>query len=275
MPSLIPVSSEAHTAAPRSLRFAVVAEDVDEVRDPNAHVSVADRLIEVARATPPVDVVLLPEEFSLTSMFWSADEAKGFLQSHFGNREVVIVSTRGDLFAADERNAIVEAKKLTYESTTKGEIGRYVKLNLMPLGEYAPAFTKTFFSLIGDAQLHDYIDTVRAPIPRGSAAEAAEFRGGKIGGLRCSDMLSPSRYRSLATEGGAHVLVNLANQFWFHGSRALYWKTVQMAKVHAAQNRLPLLVANNRAPSFVVDRTGRVIAESAWGSRGALYVDAP
>lgn len=262
-------------ASGEKLRFAIIAENLDEVRDFDTHVSVAERLTEVSEAIPPVDVILLPEEFSLTSIFWSRSEAEAFMKRHFGDREVLILNTRNDLFPAEEDNRQAEPKKLVYESTTAGEQARYVKLNLMPLGEYAPAFTRTFFSLINDRQLHEYIDSVRAYAPPGTTTQAADYRGVRIGGLLCSDILSPWLYRSLATDGGAQVLVNLANQFWFHGSRALYWKTLQMAKVHAAQNRLPLMLANNLAPSFALDKWGRVIAESEWGKRTVLFLDAP
>ncbi len=101
---------------------------------------------------------------------------------------------------------------------------------------------------------------------------AVSFKGVKIGSLLCSDLLSPSLYRTLSHREGAQILVNLANQFWFHHSHTLYWKTVQMARVHAIQNRSPFILANNAAPSFALDRRGNFIAESDWGKTKALYV---
>ncbi len=104
---------------------------------------------------------------------------------------------------------------------------------------------------------------------------AVSLKGVKIGGLLCSDLLSPSLYPSLVREGSAEVLVNLANQFWFHNSRILYWKTLQLARVHAVQSRTPFVLANNAAPSFVLDRQGNVLVESRWGETSVLYASLP
>jgi len=99
--------------------------------------------------------------------------------------------------------------------------------------------------------------------------------GVRIAGLLCSDIVSPYLYRKFVQEQKPDLLINLANHFWFHGSRTLHSKTLQMARVHAVQNRLPMIVANNVAPSFALDPAGRVIAQSSWGARGVLYVELP
>lgn len=256
-----------------TLRFALISENLADVRDTSSHDVVRELLAKAAAAQPPVDVVPLPEEFSLTSLFWSREEAHAFLKEHFGEREVLILNSRNELFPSEETNSFADSKKLVYDSTTSGEVARYVKLMLMPLGEYAPAFTKTFFSIINDPELQVYIDDVAELPPPGSTVTSATFRGLTIGGLLCSDILSPSLYRALAKDHHADVLVNLANQFWFHGSRSLHWKTVQMARVHAVQNGLPFLLANNMAPSFALNARGEILKESAWGRREVLYVD--
>ena len=268
--------ASSHVTQPTtSLRFAIISENIEDARDVSNHSLASQTLAEAAAAQPPVDVVVMPEEFSLTSIFWSKEEATRFIAHHFGDREVLILNTRNDLFPEDERNETRESKKLIYDSTRHGEIGRYIKQMLMPLGEYAPAFTKTFFSLIRDPELHLYIDDVANEPSTFRGTSVAVFKGVTIGGLLCSDMLSPHLYRTLRDEHKAQVLVNLSNHFWFHGSRTLYWKTLQMARVHAVQNRAPLLVSNNVAPSFALDSTGRLLSESLWGERQVIYVDLP
>lgn len=255
------------------LRFAVLANNFMDVRDLSSHSFLQEQIAEVARAEPPIDVMILPEEFSFTSIFWSHEEAEKFIRMHFGERDVLILHTRNDAYPADETNASPEAKKLVYEGTRSGELARYIKRNLMPLGEYAPAFTRTFFSLLDDRELKLYLDTVHEfAVEQGSeTVTAVTWKGATLGGLLCSDLLSPSLYRSLVAGEGAQVLVNLANQFWFHGSRALYWKTLQIARVHAVQNQTPFVVANNVAPSFILDRRGYLVAESQWGDSHPLY----
>jgi apolipoprotein N-acyltransferase len=256
-----------------SLRFALISENIPSVRELESHEVVKELLIRAAQAQPAVDVILLPEEFSLTSIFWSRDEAAAFIKQYFGSRDVLIAHSRNELFPAEETNSFTDPKKLVYDSTTSGEVGRYVKLLLMPLGEYAPAFTKTFFSAIDDADLQMYLDEVVQLPPPGRDVAGITYRNVTIGGLLCSDILSPHLYRRLARNHRPDVLINLANQFWFHGSNLLHYKTIQMARVHAVQNRLPFLMANNTAPSFALNSAGSVIAQSEWGSRAVLIID--
>jgi apolipoprotein N-acyltransferase len=262
--------------APRSSRFAVIHQNLtlESVFEKPAQDEVLQELSIAATASPPVDVILLPEELGLTSIFWSKEEYRSFVQRYFGGRDVLILNSRNDLFPAEERNKFPDAKKLLYDSTVSGELGRYIKQMLMPLGEYAPAFTKTFFSVINDTQLQGYLETVSGQGSRSDASlPVAKFKGVRIGGLLCSDLLSPKLYRSLVRTERPDILVNLANQFWFHGSKTLHWKTRQIARVHAVQNRLPLLIANNMAPSLIIDPLGRVVSESRWGARGVMYFD--
>jgi apolipoprotein N-acyltransferase len=258
---------------PNTVRFALISENLTDVRDFSAHDVVQELLAQAATSKPPADVILLPEEFSLTSLFWSREEADAFIKRHVGDREVLILNSRNDLFPAEETNELPDAKKLVYDSTRTGEVARYNKLMLMPLGEYAPAFTKTFFSVINDPSLQSYINDVTTLPAAGSTVVSAKFNGLTLGGLLCSDLLSPTLYRSLAQDHKADVLINLANQFWFHGSRLLHWKTIQIAKMHAVQNRLPFLLANNVAPSFAISPQGDMIKESRWGKREVLHVD--
>ena len=260
-------------SAGTSLRFAVVSGNLDTVRDESTHEELLQELSTAAAAVPPVDVILLPEEFGLTSLFWSTTDYEDFKRRYVGDRELLIMNSRNNLFPDDERNENPEAKKLVYDSTRAGEIARYIKQMLMPLGEYAPAFTDTFFSIIPDQQLHTYLgDITIIDREHTNQLSLGEYRGIRIGGLLCSDLFSPYLYRSLVKEHGAQVLVNLANHFWFHGSRTLYWKMVQMARVHAVWNRRSLLIANNISPSLIIGPRGNTIAESTWGGRGVMYV---
>jgi apolipoprotein N-acyltransferase len=102
---------------------------------------------------------------------------------------------------------------------------------------------------------------------------AVPFKDSVVGGLVCSDFLSPVLNRELAHLHGATVLVNSANPAWFHDSRILYTKTIQVSKVHAVQNRAYYLQASNGSPSFAIDPTGKIIAETAWKETTVLPVD--
>ncbi len=145
---VLPIFAEPNPtiASKRKLRFAIISENIEEVRDFSTDQLVATQLATAAAAYPPVDVIVLPEEFSLTSIFWSRNEAAQFLTKHFADRDVLILNTRNELYPDEERNEALENKKLVYDSTREGEIARYTKQMLMPLGEYAPAFTQTFLA---------------------------------------------------------------------------------------------------------------------------------
>lgn len=257
----------------QSVRVALITAQDDFSGNEESR-AVITQLIERAAATlPPVEVVMLPEEISLTSIFWFEEDAEAFLKRVFGEREVLLLHTRKDLYPHDEDPDAPEMKKLAYESTTQGIIGRYKKQMLMPLGEYAPSFARLFYAVIGDPDIEAHLEDVD-DIGREKALPAATaFRGVRYGGLMCSDQLSPGLYRHLAREERADVLFNLSNQFWFHGSRHLHHKSLQMARVHAVRHRRPFLVANNMAPSYVFDRRGRLMAESVWGEPSVLVVD--
>lgn len=264
------------TAKPKnSIRVAVISENISDVRDLGAHGAAAARIAEAAAHQPPVDVVVLPEEFGLTSIFWSREEAERFINKEFGGRDVLILNTRNRSFPAEEKNDAVDYKNLVFESTARGELGRYVKQMLMPLGEYRPALARLVFSLIPDADLQMFVESLEDSPARGGGLRAVEFHGVKIGALLCSDLLSPLLYRSLSEVEGAQVLINMANQFWFHGSRLLHSKTRQIARVHAVQNRKKILVADNMAPAFALDSDGRLLQEAHWGKSEVLYFDVP
>lgn len=260
---------------PTPLRVAILCENLVEVRDQASHTATSDLLARTAAVHPPVDVVVMPEEIGLASVFLSKGQAEAFYRTHFGTRDVLIMNTRNDFFTGEEIGSLREYKKLVYEGTTSGEIGRYAKHMLMPLGEYAPWSGKQVFSLLGDKDLQQHLEDLPATPSQRQPLEAVKFRGWRIGGLLCSDLLSTRLYRELAVSGQADLLVNLSNPFWFHGSHLLYNKTLQIAKVHAVQNRLPFLLANNTAPSFALDSFGRVIAQSGWKQRDVLVLDLP
>lgn len=237
--------------------------------------AITQTIASAASLIPPVDVIMLPEEISLTSIFWFKEEADSFVASVFGDREILLLHTRNDHYPHDEDPDAPEIKKLAYESTTRGIIGRYKKQMLMPLGEYAPSFARIFYAVIGDPDIEAHLEDVDRIALEKKLPEAVAFRGVRLGGLLCSDLLSPGLYRHLVREENADVLFNLSNQFWFHGSLRLHHKSQQMARVHAARNRRPFLVANNMAPSYAFDASGRLLVESAWGESGVTVVEVP
>lgn len=256
------------------LRVAILAEQVDDVMNYDAHQIATQLIAEAAAAVPPVDVALIPEEISLSTIFGARADAEAFIARTFGDRDVLLLHTRPDVYPDDDPEHL-QFKQLAFESTRRGIIGRYSKQMLMPLGEYAPAFARIFYSIVDDPDINSHLEDVDMIPVQKKMPESVTFRGLRFGGLLCSDLLTPALYRHLVRSENADVLINLANQFWFHGSRTLHWKSLQMARVHAVYNQRPILVANNLSPSYALDRSGRMLAASRWGERTVLYVDVP
>lgn len=216
---------------------------------------------------PTASLIVLPEEKRVEPTFAHLDEKKAFLHSIFGDRDVFIVSGIHEPGVDRGYDAT-----LTYETSTGDVLGAYTKRFLMPGGEYMPTLMSLGFSLRPDSGLGRYVAILPEKIrPRG-ALPAADFAGHRLGGLICSDFLSPHLYRELAVAQHADILVNIANPAWFHGSRILFDKTVAIAKVHAVQNRAYYLQSTNGAPAFAINPEGELIGMTDWNIESAIQV---
>ena len=226
------------------------------------------RLItKVVETYPKAMLIVLPEEKRLEPTFPSADEKHAFLQSVFNNRDVLIVSGIHEPGVDRGYDAT-----LTYETGKSEVLGSYTKRFLMPGGEYMPTIMGFGFSLRPDSGLGKYVNSLPQKIrPRGDLP-AASFKGHQVGGLICSDFLSPHLYRELAIKQQADILINIANPAWFHGSRILFDKTVAVAKVHAVQNRAYYLQSTNGGPAFAINPEGVIIGMTDWNAEGIIQV---
>jgi len=225
-----------------------------------------DSLTSVVTTLPTVDVVILPEEISLEPSFKDAEEKRTALQSIFGDRDVLILSSNHIITDSDF------TLTLSYDMTSGEHLGAYSKMFLMPGGEYMPYLMTLGFSLAPDVAFARHESSLKRRALPGKDVTAVPYKGWTIGGLICSDFLSPELYSRTATVYGANILVNLANPAWFHHSTLLYEKTRQIAKVHAVQNRAYFLQASNGSPSYAIDPEGEVIAETYDGFVGTLPV---
>ncbi len=164
---------------------------------------------------------------------------------------------------------------IEFESTTHGIVGSHNKTVLVPLGEYLPSALQFLYTLLDGDTLESYLTTQeQRRTLRGSTATPFTYDGVTYGALLCSEILSPEIYRSLANDG-AQILINVANNAWFHGSPLVYEKTLQLAKIHAVYSRKYFLTASNQSPSFVISPQGVVVAETRWGEEVPLVFDVP
>lgn len=253
-----------------SVRLALVVSDIPINHPPNDPAAYLTLLKRIASSTPSVDIIALPEEDQLESAFPDEQTKKAEMQKIFGDRKVLIMGPRHTK-AADEGNNV----GLVFESEDGTVLARYAKRFMMPNGEYIPYTGYLAFSLRKDQGLDRYYTYVPDAKATSTPLAVVDFKSYRIGGLICSDILSPQLYRELGRDYGANVLVNIANHSWFHHSEILKNKLLQIAKVHAVQNRAYFFQAANGAPSYAIDPRGNIIGISPVRAKGVLFVDIP
>ena len=237
-------------------------------RDAKNDTLLASLLRSTSSTSTMATIVVLPEQSTANTLLPSKAGARDALKKLFPNNDTLIISAShvptgtGNLYS-----------ELSYTSSDQGELAVYNKLFLMPIGEYIPSLSAAEFSLLSNQRIQNYMDSTRSALKRGSDVTAVTWRGLTIGGLVCSDNQSPILYRTIENRFHAGVLVNVSNTSWFHTSRFLFTKNVQLAKVHAVQNNAYYLSANNMAPAFVVSPRGAIIAQSTWNETGVLNIE--
>lgn len=252
-------------------RVAVLASDAPAGNRPAAYQH-ARALLQEATTDQGVELIVVPEAFGLTQMFGNQETGIMTIRSWMNNRDVLIATS--ERVPAPEGEGASE--QLVYTSTTHGPIGSYTKMMLMPLGEYLPAFSSFLYALITDATVASHFNLLRTTqLTGGSDVAPVAYNHMRIGGLLCSDILSPVLYDRLATTYGANLLLSVSNHYWFHGSPILFDKTLQMARVHAVQHHLPLVVANNETPSFILGPSGEELIRSRWNTPEVLIYEVP
>lgn len=223
------------------------------------------RALSMLSTQQHLDVIVLPEGYRL-----ELTNNVAAYRKLFKDKDILFITS--DYVAENEQTGF---GSLIFESTKSGLVGSHNKTVLVPLGEYLPpalAFLYAFFdagTLDSYFAIHEEQHTLN-----GEELAPIVYNNVAYGALLCSEILSPQSYRTL-TNKGADILINAANNAWFHGSRLLYKKTIQLAKIHAVYNRRFFLTASNDSPSFVIDPRGNVVAESAWGSEIPLVYDVP
>ncbi|MEK9160563.1 MAG: nitrilase-related carbon-nitrogen hydrolase [Patescibacteria group bacterium] len=241
-----------------TLRVGLVATDIHAGVAPTAD-SFASIHTILASPTTPLDMLVFPEGYGLNGSPLTYPGELLVIGSHYAS------STDQTGYGT-----------LTYWSSTEGLLGTHQKTLLVPLGEYLPPVLRTLFFLSHSTELTDYLkDHYERVTRRGSRTEVISFGTTRIAALLCSEILSPSLYHSLVRDQGADVLINVANNAWFHGSRLVHRRLTQLAKVHAVYTQRYFLVSANASPSYAVTPRGTIIAETPWGANAVLVVEIP
>jgi len=267
---LVPLFHHSNAPTGNALRVTLVTTDLPLTPTLVDTTIFEDTLRQVASESPAPDVVVFPEEYRLEKAFPDASSKTAFYQSILGSRDMLLL----DSHHTQAKGKGVDTT-LAFENARGETLGTYSKRFLMPAGEYMPWVLTTAFSLLPDHGVANWTGHLATATPAYTDLTAVPFKGWRLGALICSDFLSPHLYRELATKSHADILLNLANPAWFHHSRLLYWKTVEISKVHAVQNRAYFLQATNGSPSFAIDPSGELMAQTEWGYVGPMTVSIP
>ncbi len=214
------------------------------------------------------EVLAIPEGLGLAKFLDRGARQQWYETLFEGGNGLVISSS-----VVPEENG-TERGELIYETVTGGIIASQDKIFFVPMGEYLPPVVEAVISVVGTENLSGYSSYLGNRLVPGSTLTSAMYEGVRFGSLLCSELLSPYLYPKLAAQH-TDVLLNLANNSWFHSSRLLHERLQQLAKTHALKNRQWFLVASNGSPSYAIDPHGRVVAESTWGANTPLMVDVP
>lgn len=240
--------------------FIVSILPTTKLHDYATTLSIPSALARLEKESRP-DLIVFPEDERLADYF----SDKNAIAAIFKTTNPTIMSTA----YANEHNEVYV--QLVYSSPKEGVLGTYNKQFLMPESEQNPYLSTPAYALVEDDAVKTYFGD-RKFVSKGTELYAQKIKDRVIGGLVCSDMLSPILYRDLVRKHGANILVNVSNPTWFNDSKLLYDRTLQQARVHAVEHRMPFVFANKEAPSFVIGPDGKTIAESAWGDTAPLTV---
>ncbi len=264
-------NTDTHHRTDTTLRIALIGTSFPVGAEDTVIATHKKLLRDIAESGNPVDVIVFPEGSGLAHMFPDASERRATLTQLFGDTEVLIISsgyTPPDVSGATH-------SLLYYDSTTNGRLAVYEKMYLMAHGEYAPYISLPLFAIFNDDDIDAHFRSLGATLARGTHVVSVPYKGAVFGGLLCSEILSPTLYRTLVQEHGATVLINLSHTSWFNDSEVLFSKVLQMAKVHAVQHRKYFIQTSNGFPSFVLNPYGEIVNMTHRGQTSVLYVDIP
>lgn len=135
-------------------------------------------------------------------------------------------------------------------SPTGKVLGQYLKIILIPFGEYVP-----------HGKIIPWPDFI---VPKeqknwdtpGKEFTLFELDGTRFGVIICWENAFPKLFRRFVREG-AYFMINITNEGWF-GETAAPYQFLMMCVFRAVENRVPLVRAANTGVSCFIDRYGRI-----------------
>ncbi len=214
--------------------------------------SVIDAIAEWRAAGNTADILLFPE---------------GGRGTELTNEEARVLSTR----TLNGRTAIIDSGIVSegevfferaFVRDSSGEVtDTYDKLFLVPQGEYTPWLASVVLRIPGASFLRENISRAERSYARGHLLSTINMQTARVGLLFCSDILSPSLYRTLARDG-AEVFFNASSLAALHGSPVANRVFLQIARVRAVENGRFLAISSYEAPASVISEQGVILSQT-------------
>jgi len=161
---------------------------------------------------------------------------------------------------SSEKTGSAVTRLLYFDFQTQRIIDSYDKMLLMPVGDYLPYFLTAILNLTGHQDWIVNMEMSRG-YERGNNLTVVEYDKVKIGGLLCSEIISPYLYRGLA-QNGAEILISVASDAVFKGDKLLLGQLLAIAQMRAVENNRYFIQAANQGNSFIINNQGKIVVKT-------------
>ncbi len=228
-----------------------------------------DEIYNTIKSLRNVDLLILPEE---TAFFKSVDTLNismiDELKSIGVNGRSPVIVDSSKVYNKDGRSL----SRVAYYKDGK-DITEGYKQFLLPLGEYLPNVYIALMRIFGFGRLVDVVQSVRDYVP-GDASVIGQVGGAMVSTRFCGEAMSPILYNDDVLKG-SKLLINISSLSWFHSSPVVYMQMQRIAKVRAVESGRWFVQSTNKAPAFILNQYGNVIAETSMGKTEALQMSVP
>lgn len=208
-------------------------------------------LNRTAKEYPETQLIVFPETsnfFKDLALFLSTQQVQSYFSNLFNSSRLIISGSR---ISGENEEAL---SRVFFLDSKKDIIGFYDKELLVPFGEFLP-YPLEFIARLAAPQTADQLKTLRGfSVGKNQTVDFRFQDQFSAAPAICSELLSPALIRNRAEQSG--VIAAMASTGIFHGSNQVIKELLAVARMRAAENQKPLLLAANQGLSYAIDANG-------------------
>lgn len=218
-----------------------------------------------------------PSSLPLKAILWPETAVPFFLQQDTFRRTLIAetIPPNALLFTGALRRTASEEfwNSLLVLDSHGDVVASYDKSHLVPFGEYLP-FRQTLDGLFGKGSIKK-ITTGTIDFKAGSGPESISLPQGfpTFSGLVCYEVIFPGAVVN-ASQTRPGWMINVTNDAWYGNTSGPY-QHLEMARMRAIEEGIPLVRIANSGVSAVFDPYGRTVGNIGLGKKGVLDVFLP